>query len=117
MPKQKARVISADVYDALELQALALGGIGAGRWFRADSTKPRQLDISCPVCINGMGVSFGLSNDVLVSRVREIGVSTAENDTVVSDLRAQGKGIADEFGHVRVPFADYAKKLNLVRGN
>lgn len=118
---EQTRVVSADVYDAVELVALAFGGIGSGVWYADNNT-----DKNCPVCINGIAHFLGLTkaSDVCIVGNRDLpravaavgGIAYSENDLIVGDLKDRGIGRLDSNGEWRVPFAAYVKEAKLVRG-
>jgi hypothetical protein len=95
------RVLPADVYDALELSALAFGGIGAGSWGEEDE----------PCCIVGHAVTVGIPGvEYWTSDALEIGERA--NDAAVERINSR-LGLPSR---TRVLWADYCAELNVVRG-
>lgn len=97
---EMVRVLPADVYDALELSALAFGGIGAGLWF--EGTTSRRGEIPC--CVHGHAIAV---DDALFSRVGmelyRVNITMDANDAAV------GRGN-------KIHFATWCRRLNVVRG-
>lgn len=112
------RILKAETYDRLKALADSRGGVGMDKWFAVSEDNIR--DESCPVCINGMGVTLGLAEVIdgyLPLYIPAIGVTTTDNDRTVHALIAEGHGSMDSYGDVRVPFDSYALRLNIVRGD
>jgi hypothetical protein len=103
----KPRILPADVYDTLELSALAYGGIGAGHYFDyGDLTRPKA-----PRCAFGhaylatttSGRAFDWAENQLTDALTMADISPQDNDAAV--------GAAE-----RIPFAEWCRRLNVVRG-
>lgn len=109
MPRREIR-IPAEQYDALELAANDLGGVGSGRWF---GTRAGSVDFNCPVCINGLAHYTGITSEINASKA--VGIETYENDRTVRRLIAQGHWHPDAEGVPRVPFSLLMKRLNVRR--
>jgi hypothetical protein len=93
----KQIVLPADVYDTLEFSALVYGGIGSGTWREGGR----------PVCYVGHLACAG----VIASEMFEsepFGINEEMND----------EAVAGAFGLVapRIPFVEWCKRLNVVRG-
>jgi hypothetical protein len=86
----KRIVLPAVVYDTLEFSALVYGGIGSGEWWDGDA----------PVCYVGHIAAAGV------------------NDCHGIDERMNDEAVAGKFGKVapRIPFAEWCRRLNVVRG-
>lgn len=98
------RVLPADVYDTLELSALAYDGIGAGRFCR-DNT---------PCCVFGhayRAVAVGL--DVITDALRSAGIGINNNDEAVERINKRKNKPFD----TRVSFAEWCAELGVVRGD
>jgi hypothetical protein len=112
--------IEENVYDALELVAEMMNGVGAGAWFEPKQGVAYPIneepDLNRPVCINGFGCFLGLTKDPKPLAIPEIGIHTNENDVAVYGLHDIGIGHMDKYGTVRVPFSAYVEKLDVVRG-
>lgn len=105
---QPRRVLPADVFDTLELSALAFGGIGKGRYFDFAGDK-----VVAPVCIIGhgycaaskSGFPFDHSDaEVILTALYNAGITVGVNDDAVG-----GDGSID--------FPEWCKRLNVVRGD
>ena len=112
-------VLPADVYDALELSALAFGGIGGGKY-----VDPSFGDGMAPVCAIGHA-GFGVfereeggstlrtysfdGEDVL----RKLGIDEGKNDAAVARINKR-KGVANDVA--QVTFEEWAGELNVRRG-
>lgn len=101
-PRHAKRVLSADVYDLMELSALAFGGIGAGRMRAADGR---------PHCVIGHA-EFQEDFEVepgwyLRSRLREADIDIDSNDKT---LRKAGV-----VGDRRVSWPKYCELMNIER--
>jgi hypothetical protein len=108
-------VLPASMYDALELSALAFGGIGQPAVFDDDH---------CPVCIYGHAAfvandknaavgDFDYSNPI-VRALNTAGIrGSVESDQAVRDInRRLGRPLTD-----RVPFSLWCAELGVVRGD
>lgn len=122
---QPPRVLPPDVYDTLELAALAYGGVGAGRFF--DDSTTRRLDkASVPYCIHGMAYvagDFRYTDDTLddgdvqtiSNALHAVGISFIVHDMAVRAINAR-HGKTGLQRNERVPFAAWCRELNVVRG-
>lgn len=105
MSKQPQRVLPADVYDALELSATAFGGIGADHWFIDEK----------PCCARGHAMFVMPEGGQLTTCIQVltgVGISADVNDDAVwtiNERRGRSR-------NSRVPFAEWCKELNVVRG-
>ena len=99
---KKPIVLPADVYDTLELSALAYGGIGKGYWFDAEYTAPLCIlgHASWVDGYDGRTVFAALRQSFRAAGFRFVGEA---NDSVVP-----------EGG--RIQFATWCQRLNVVRG-
>lgn len=121
----KVRELSANVFDTLELMAESMGGVGQYDWFASllnDETGNYERSLDCPVCINGMAVSAGITRKERDSLGTLYEPSNAtkkipwsKNDEAVTELRSEGFGTYTA-GYFRVPFDAYCAKLNIIRG-
>lgn len=100
-------VFDPDVYDTLEFACLAWGGIGRGRFY--DVTKTGKK----PVCLYGLAHAAGVTPGVAYWPCQPIPyISAHASDIAVQ--RVQGRlGLGWK---ARVPWTDYVKELNIVRG-
>lgn len=100
---EKQRVLPADAYDAMELSAMAFGGIGLGRVWDSHHR---------PVCAYGHAAFAcdvdNVSNPIF-DALRGAGIDSIESDKVVR--RLAGSPTA------RVPFTDWCAELGVVRGD
>lgn len=122
----KAIVLDADVYDTLELVALAYGGIGAGEWFKGDGM--RNDDDAVPCCVHGMAMlAIGYTSEfepashafVLEEALGDAGIKYNNNDRAVRNInmrRGRATMSTPAFALARVPFAEWCAELNVVRG-
>ena len=100
------RILPADVYDALELSALAFGGIGGDLMY--DSHRPRCLLGHIEFCDRGNG-----EMERAVRRAFGGDVSLVEqNDPAVERINKR----RGTYPSARVPFDAWCKELNVVRG-
>lgn len=109
------RTLPADVYDALELSALAFGGIGRGAYLDWDFDGD---DAKAPRCI--LGHAAWLVDDLRVMSDGEVcsvlyeqlGNAESVNDTAVRSINwRRGRD-----GDRRVSFKAWCKELNVERG-
>lgn len=111
------RVLPADVYDALELSALAFGGIGAGRLHDGVHAG------NCPVCIYGHAIfannCYGLfdRNNPIETALDNMGKA---GDDYFAPLVSDGAVLAinSRLGrpaNSRVTFKEWCKELNVTR--
>lgn len=97
------RVLPADVFDTLELSALAYGGIGAGAFFIYDG----------PCCIHGHAYEAEGNGDVGISlALRFAGIHPAVNDCAVNRINERKHKKCES----RVSFAEWCEELGVVRG-
>lgn len=110
------RVLPADVYDFLELSALAEGGISAGKFTRFDGR-----DLAHCGCIHGHA-GQALADDLELpcaeaDEAREAllaaGIDFPENDEAVRAINCR-KGIP--FADDPVTWREFVTELNVVRG-
>lgn len=103
--KSVKRVLPADVYDALELSALAFGGIGGGRYYK-------QGTPVSPYC--AVGHASFLDTDCsreAWSAWKTGGITERVNDEAVRAINTRlGKP-----AHSRVTFKEWCKELNVTR--
>lgn len=116
MPQSK-RVLPADVFDALELSAHVLGGIG-GRWLEYPLSDDGQ-----PYCIYGQSAFVTDSNDAFeneVARALDKALATfsgdgsgptVNNNAVEAINRRKGM-----LSIARVSWREYTKETGLTRG-
>lgn len=114
--KKPTITIPADIYDTLELSALAFGGIGAGTFTSLDDA---GLVPFCALGHLGSGTSIGYEHDYRAARVAlreafgEAGYTvTMANDAAVREINLR-KGNPTA---VRVTFEEWCEELNVVRG-
>lgn len=101
------RTLPADVYDALELTALAYDGIG----------QPDEFDSSgAPVCILGHAAFAGgdIYDSPLAESLRKAfaWIPGANSDEAVERINERRGKPPQE----RVPFSEWCKELDVVRG-
>ena len=107
------QVLPADVFDALELSALAYGGIGAGRYVAADE-REAAFHGGVPMCAVGHAWHLeGLSSQEVTGALALAGIGFRQNDLAV---RAINKRLNRD-PNARVTFKQWAKELNVVRGD
>jgi hypothetical protein len=103
------RVLPADWYDALELAALANGGVGAGFWFHLN-------DPMLPCCIHGLAEfsAGGMRNHTLNYVLSDAGIYGDTNDAAVAAINAR----KDPNGYTDTPvtFKQWCRELGVVRG-
>lgn len=107
------RILPADVYDTLELAALAYGGVGQGSW----TTVGVDGEV-VPVCAHGLAefadnTAFLDHSSPLRMALRLAGVTIEANDTTVRNWQARHKANS----LTRMPWDEYCAALNIVRGN
>lgn len=108
----KPRVVLApDIYDTLELSALAFGGIGAGRFLKGEPAPEYEAQGAAPVCAIGHAIAAGVCARPWEFRSRT-GFGALENDTAVYRINTR-KG---KTGEARVTFEEWCAELNVVRG-
>ena len=113
MQKTPRKTLPPDLYDFLELSALAFGGIGAGQYLKTDTDTPY-----CALGHVGKG-ERGFGRTLLAPlpfelrrTLRQAKVTEAENDAAVRALNLRhGRS-----PNARVTFKQWAKALNIVRG-
>lgn len=100
-------VLPGDLYDGLQLSALAFGGIGCGRFYDK---------LGDPCCVFGMA-NFGPELNHPGARLFEAGITTCEdsdthrgNDTAVRAINIR-KGANQG---ARVTFEEWCAELNVV---
>jgi hypothetical protein len=110
------RTLPPDVYDALELSALAFGGIGAGQ--NAENVSQQGYEpTAIPICI--IGHAYGLLgkpedcwNAPALHALRLAGITISVNDpAVVTALQRLNRPVTG-----RVTFKQWCKELGVVRG-
>jgi hypothetical protein len=101
------RQLPADVYDTLELAALANGGVGAGFAFHRHNPQ-------MPCCIHGLAEFAGDGNRTLNYALSSVGIDGDTNDAGVEAINAR----KDPGGYTdtAVTFAEWCAELNVVRG-
>jgi hypothetical protein len=97
------KVLPASVYDRIATSAVVHGGVGSDNWID---------DRGCPLCIHGhAGATSGDQAQCLLA----VNLWTYHNDLVVRAWKvANGYGAYQE--GPRMPWADYVRAMNLVRG-
>lgn len=108
-------VIPADEYDCLEFVAEAYDGVGAGKTYESFPPGAGFPDpTSAPFCLLGCahfaGILDGHVGDLL--NVDFFGLRHFEIDQAIWNVQGRIGSFAP-----RVPFADLAAELNLVRGD
>lgn len=108
MKTEFTRVLSADIYDAIELSARAYGGIGAGSWDRSEDGE------RVPFCVHGHADFIcGDASALDVKRVLyAAGISLGANDRAVERVNIR-KGV---YLRDRISFEEWTAELNVVRG-
>lgn len=112
-PKQPVRVLPADVYDTLELSALAYGGIGAQRFYDQD------YPVGEPYCAfghayfaSGSTDSPYMTDNKITAALVKAGIYVADNDKAVRRYNTQ----LGRHPNARIPFDDWCRILNVRRG-
>jgi hypothetical protein len=112
MPQQHIITLPADVYDALELSAIAYGGIGEGTfgdWKDGNGTGPRCI-VGHAWCLReGQPAHAGSAVSQALSAA---GIDVSFNDRLVKRALDEGAGIGDD----RISWDEYVKRGNIVRG-
>lgn len=122
-PKPNKRVLQRDVYDTLELMALAFKGIGGGVDYRGD----------CPLCVHGLAreakptverirgdkwvhvpcpASSYPENNKINEALENAGISRMTNDEAVAAINRRLGRPED----ARVTFKRWCRELGVVRG-
>lgn len=105
------RVLPADVYDALELSALAFGGIGAGEYgvgLRSGPSYPVLTGEALPVCATGHAIWCDIEGAYTI-----LGNFTIrDSDNAVRRINRR----RHRAPNTRVPFKAWCRALNVVRG-
>lgn len=101
--EQPRRVLPADFFDAMELSALAYGGIGAGRWYSFKAGKP-----VAPLC------AFGHARDLHVDG--ESALRNASLDELTNDMCVLAVSSHKRTRNGRIGFPDWCRWLNVHRG-
>ena len=123
---KQVRVLAPEVFDTLELTALAFGGIGRGEWFaRKTDTEPGD-DQNCPVCAHGIALfaedvkvpqgstySDRQTQSAISRALSDAGIGIFTNDDAVSRINDR----LGRDGNARVTFEQWATQLNVVRGD
>lgn len=110
--KGEKRVLPADAYDALELSALAFGGIGAGK-FTSDGVGDGDGPTDIPVC----AIGHAQACDARPAGPTRIALWCA--NVLASDSDRAVRAINKRLGkpsEARVAFEEWCRKLNVVRG-
>ena len=106
---KKPIVLPADVYDFLELSALAFGGIGGGR-YRMSS------DPVSPYCVLGHAGASSYDPDHEVLRAVRVALSRAFGDTAGGTTEVIGANDTVVPEGKRLSWSTYCRKLQIVRG-
>lgn len=107
------RHLDPDVFDTLELADIAFGGIGAG--VDTEYIIDHLGQCSAPWCAHGCVLNDEaiyhetVGNDALIA----VGISRTVNDDAVFAIRAR---LGLELIGTRVPFAEWVKELEVMRG-
>jgi len=105
----KPRVLPADVYDTLELSALAFGGIGRGSYFDEDENSEPPVT---PCCIHGHGMVAGRLNPPRPWEESQV------NDALwTADIGVNTNDSIFQPDETRISFEEWCKRLNVVRGD
>lgn len=107
------REMHPDVYDYLELAALAFGGIGRGVFY--DRTEFGTVDENCPVCAHGFGFVAEEGNLIgeteVTQELSRLGIKYSTNDVAVREINERlGRDT-----YTRVTWPQYTKQLGIVR--
>lgn len=117
------RVLPPDVYDSIELTALAFGGIGAD-WLFDVGNEPSASPDAIPICVHGCAIfatddarmgAFGtkwLSNDISQA-LFAAAIDANENDRAVRDINFRLNRPETR----PVTFKRWARELGVVRGD
>jgi hypothetical protein len=103
-----ARVLPADVYDALELSALVYGGIGAGWYYWPPMGVSPGEEI--PHCI--FGHADACDGEVIQPALMKVGIDTVVNDDAVHAVQKRKPSMDTP----RITFKQWCKELGVVRG-
>jgi hypothetical protein len=95
---KKARTLPADVYDTLELSALAYGGIGHGQLYTEFGNRE-----SGPCCALGHAYLADVGRDM-------------ENALLAAKIDGAKNDAAFRADEGRISFAEWCRRLNVVRG-
>jgi hypothetical protein len=101
---QPLRVLPPDVYDALELSALAYGGIGGGAYVDRENDSAFSPAIA-PRCIIGHARWLAGTGGPVEDAIESIGIDPHVNDEVILSGN-----------HERISWAEYCRRANIVRG-
>lgn len=116
------RVLPADVYDTLELSALAFGGIGAGDFW--DGVAIDDAKNRAPCCVFGHAAFsedpptgiyhtyFPPSTEVSIA-MDESGLTVDTNDAAVQAINGRKAALWD----ARVSFDEWCRELGVTRGD
>lgn len=111
MTKAK-RVLPSDVYDTLELSALAFGGIGGGVWYEYEAERDPRTGLSkivAPVCAIGhWEFARGKYNRAMALH----DITTDESDNAVVSINKRRR----RDGYQRVTFERWCAELGVERG-
>lgn len=107
------RILPADVYDALELSALAYGGIGAGRWVEDGGAGFGSAPADIPVCASGHAFAADPTNEMWhVLQSADLGIR--HNDPAVVRINVRR---GNDYSLARVSFAEWCAELGVERGS
>lgn len=114
------RVLPADVFDAIELEALVYGGIGAGLFFKEIIRDDGGLNEHVPYCVWGMQSDLEETSTINIINpitevaiaLRSVGIGTGTNDSAVTKVNARRHRPVLN----RISFKSWAEELNVVRG-
>lgn len=98
------RVMQAQVYDYLELAALAFGGIGMGKYSQGNARAPH-----CALGYAGEGVPSCVGDDTIYAEFERLGITVCANDIAIEMYRRLA---SDE----RVSFETWCKLMRVTRG-
>lgn len=100
-------VLPADVYDTLELSALAYGGVGGGWHFDSREQPPT------PLCAYGHAAfADALPRNDVTRALGDAGIGPFGNDDAVARINER----RGKFCYARVSFEEWCQALNVVRG-